>query len=134
LNDQPLAGKSILVLEDEFLIAMDVEQLCRDCGAGEVSIVRSLEEADRADCHATIDVAILDVMLGDRSTFDFARTLIEKGVPFLFTTGYSDPETLAAQFPGVEVVNKPYAGPDLIRALLDTLARQTGQPVVDPVT
>ena len=44
LVSQPLAGLRVLILEDEFLIAMDVEQLCRDHGAADVIILRRLED------------------------------------------------------------------------------------------
>ena len=67
-----LEGLQILVLEDEFLIAMDVEQLCRDHGALDVAVARSLEEI--ADGLA-FDAAIVDVLLGGVSTFDFAARL-----------------------------------------------------------
>lgn len=43
-----LDGLRILVLEDEFLIAMDVEQICRDYGASDVIIARTIEEAEAA--------------------------------------------------------------------------------------
>ena len=70
-----LEGLRILVLEDEFLIAMDVEQLCRDHGAVEVIVARSLEEiADGLD----FDAAIVDVLLGGVSTFGFAARLKER--------------------------------------------------------
>jgi DNA-binding NarL/FixJ family response regulator len=111
-----LAGMRILLLEDEFLIAMDVEQLCRDHGAHDVRIVRSLDElADDPDPRP--DAAIIDVMLGEGSTLPFARQLYETGVPFVFASGYSDHEEIFQAFPGVSVVGKPYSGDDLVKAV-----------------
>ena len=116
-----LAGMRILLLEDEFLIAMDVEQLCRDHGAHDVRIIRSLDEL-AADPEPRPDAAIIDVMLGEGSTLPFARQLYETGVPFVFASGYSDREEIFRAFPGVSVVGKPYSGDDLVKALAEARA------------
>ncbi len=117
-----LAGLRILVLEDEFLIAMDVEQLCRDHGAVDVSIIRSLTDLD-AHVATEFDGAIVDLMLGGVSTLDFAEGLTKGGVPFVFASGYSDLEEIGRRFPGVTLVSKPYAGDDLVRALASACGR-----------
>ncbi len=111
-----LSGLRILVLEDEFLIAMDVEQLCRDHGADDVAIARSLGELEAID-PAPFDAAIVDVMLGGASTLGFARELADRGVPFVFASGYTELKEMRDAFPSVEVVGKPYAGNDLIDAI-----------------
>lgn len=111
-----LDGLRVLVLEDEFLIAMDVEQLCLDNGAASVAIVRSLSEID-AQTTAAFDVAVIDLKLGGESTLDFARNLRRQGVPFVFASGYSDDMELAQDFPGAVLVPKPYSGADLVEAV-----------------
>lgn len=95
-----LDGLRILVLEDEFLIAMDVEQLCRDHGAGEVVVARDLAEIDDRKIATQFDAAIVDLMLGGTSTLEFAAGLRETGVPFVFASGYSDADEIKASFPG----------------------------------
>ncbi len=115
-----LEGLKILVLEDESLIAMDVEQLCRDYGAVHVAVVPSLEEiAEIPD----FDAAIVDVMLGGVSTFAFAAKLKEAGTPFVFASGYTDDAEVATLFPGVAMVAKPYSGKDLIEAVAAACGR-----------
>jgi CheY-like chemotaxis protein len=109
-----LEGLRILVLEDEFLIAMDVEQLCLDHGAQKVRVARSLDEAGE---DGEFDAAIVDLMLGGTSTFDFAETLKAAAKPFVFASGYTDNAEIATRFPGVALVGKPYSGTDLIEAL-----------------
>jgi DNA-binding response OmpR family regulator len=118
-----LDGLRILVLEDEFLIAMDVEQLCRDYGAVDVVIVRDLTEIDRQDAVARFDVVIVDLMLGGSSTLDFASQLREAGVPFVFASGYSDADEINASFPGTRLVTKPYSGDDLVGAVAEACGR-----------
>ena len=76
MRNFPLDGMRVLVIEDEFLIAMDVEQLCREHGATDVVIMRSLAELG-SDPFAgrSFDVAILDVMVSRGSTLEFAAKL-----------------------------------------------------------
>jgi DNA-binding response OmpR family regulator len=112
-----LKGLRILVLEDEFLIAMDVEQLCRDHGASDVEIRTTLDDLNEGDAPKGFDAAIVDVMLGGVSTLSFAQRLVELDVPFVFSTGYADDQEIVRMFPGVAVVGKPYSGDVLVSAV-----------------
>jgi DNA-binding NarL/FixJ family response regulator len=125
LSEKPLQGMRVLVMEDEYLIAMDVEQLCRDHGAEDVIILRKLEElgGNPIATHG-FDAAIIDIRLGGETTLDFARQLTEQRVPFIIATGYSESETLLETFPDVTVVGKPYAGDALIEAIRGAIERQ----------
>lgn len=114
MHDISLEGLRALILEDEVLIALDLEQLLRDLGAGEVIVARSLDDID-ADI--AVDVAILDLMLDGRSTVEFACVLFARGVPFVFATGHSDIADLVAGLPGVPVVGKPFSSETLIGAI-----------------
>jgi CheY-like chemotaxis protein len=117
-----LGGLTILVLEDEFLIAMDVEHLCLEHGATAVAIAGNLAEAPTA---FDFDAAVVDLMLGGQSTLDYASELRKRGIPFVFASGYGDREDLTARFPEVSVVAKPYAGNDLVEALAAAAARSS---------
>lgn len=114
MTSKLLDGLTILVLEDEFLIAMDVEHLCLEHGATAVAIASTLAEVPAA---FGFDAAIVDLMLAGHSTLDFAEELKRRGVPFVFASGYGNHEDLMFRFPRVPVVAKPYAGNDLIDAL-----------------
>lgn len=121
----PLDGLRILILEDEFLIAMEVEQSCRDYGAAEVRICRAIDEIDGATTGSfDFDAAVVDLRLGEATSHEFARALFDAGRPFVFATGYSDPLEMSASFPGVPVVTKPYLGSDLVEALADMVHRK----------
>lgn len=123
MSDLPLDGLRILLMEDEALIALDLEQLCRDSGADDVIVIRNLEEASQIDADP-FHAAILDVMLSGNPTVEFARTLTRQGVPFVFATGYSDREELFSEFPGTPVIGKPYVGSELVEALAGAIARK----------
>jgi len=120
--NQLLAGLRVLVLEDEFLIAMDVEQLCRDHGAENVVVVRSLDEIEPSFA-AEFDAAIVDLLLGGVSTLEFAARLRDGNVPFVFASGYTDNEEISRLFPDATLIGKPYAGDDLIEALAAACGR-----------
>lgn len=113
----------VLVLEDEFLIVLDVEQICRDHGAREVIIARTIEEAQGALDSGAFDAAIIDMMLGHESTLGFAQNLRARAIPFIFGTGYAETDEVAGLFPGVRLVGKPYADTDLVQALAATCGR-----------
>jgi DNA-binding response OmpR family regulator len=123
----PLAGFRILILEDEYLIAMDVEQLCRDHGAEDSILVGDLDEIEAGIVGQHFDVAVIDAMLDGRSTLDFARRLQERNVPFIFATGYDDASERFADFPGIPVVGKPYGGEELISAITEAIGRSRAQ-------
>lgn len=127
----PLAGYRILILEDEYLIAMDVEQLCRDHGAEDAILIGDLDALEAELAGRRFDVAVIDAMLNGRSTLDFARRLRERSIPFVFATGYGDAAERFADFPGVPVVGKPYGGRELIDAIALVVGRDTPQTTLE---
>ncbi len=122
MDSGALRGRRVLILEDEFLIAMDVEQLCREHGADQVAIVRNIAETEASGFGLEeFDVAIIDVMVDGRSSLDFAGRLRDSRVPFIFASGYPEEDGVFAGFPGIAVVAKPYAGQKLIGAIVEAL-------------
>lgn len=125
----------VLVLEDEFLIAIDVEQLCRDLGAGDVVIACRLAQVPGAISGSPFDFAVIDVSVGGESTLDVAARLRHANTPFVFATGYADTDVLFTAFPDVPVLSKPYSSGDFARAVQAVLgARCRAQAALDPST
>jgi len=87
-----LAGRRVLIAEDELLVAMEVAQTLRDLGCEVLGPAATVEEALRlAQAEAgTIDAAVLDVNLAGRPSFPAADILAGQGVPVVFATGYGD--------------------------------------------
>jgi CheY-like chemotaxis protein len=78
----------VLIVEDEMLVAMNIEDMLLEMGHEVAGIAGRLEPALALARDAAFDAALLDVNLaGDRS-FPVADLLIERGIPFLFATGY----------------------------------------------
>jgi CheY-like chemotaxis protein len=87
----PLADRSILIVEDESLVAMLLETILEDMGCRPVGPISNIDEAlsflnDEAE--PTLDGALLDVNVAGREVFPVAEALKARGVPFVFSTGY----------------------------------------------
>lgn len=109
------AGKTILILEDEPIIAMALEDMLLDSGAsvvvsGSVSHALTALEARHPDC------AVLDVNLHGSKSYPVAARLCELGIPFIFATGYGDAEH-PREFADCSTITKPYRMTDIRQAL-----------------
>jgi CheY-like chemotaxis protein len=119
---QPLAGTRCLVLDDDLLIALDIEQILQGAGAGEVTCVANLADAFAAVRNqAPFAVAIVDIDLGAEDSMMIAAALQERGVPFVFLTGVGGDDPRARQYPQAPVVDKPYQAGELLTALHQAL-------------
>lgn len=107
------ASKRVLVVDDEFLVALDIKRMLVDMGMEVVGPATSLKSAlELAEAEA-IDVAILDVDLGDG---EFVNTLIARGIPFALATGYSY-WAGNGQFADAICVRKPFTAEQMQQAI-----------------
>ena len=119
---RPLAGRRILLAEDEMMVALDLELALQDEGADVLGPAGDLQEGMRLlRGEAQIDAAILDVDLHGEDVFPVAEALQARGVPFLFHTGHGAREELQRRFGGVPVWTKPMLAEDLIDAVAGLL-------------
>ncbi|KQR69518.1 hypothetical protein ASG25_16750 [Rhizobium sp. Leaf384] len=88
--------KRVLVLEDNFIIAMEAEDILRTLGVETVDIATNVAQATQLVQDHVFDFALLDVNLGNETSFDFANILIARDTPFGFVSGYGE----SAMFPG----------------------------------
>ncbi|HUD92276.1 HWE histidine kinase domain-containing protein [Sphingobium sp.] len=117
-----LKGRHVLLVEDNMIIAMDGEDALRDLGA-EVMTAASVGRAREAIAIQPVDLAVLDFNLGNETSLPVADLLAERGIPFLFATGYGDGLELPARYEGVTLVKKPYSGATLAQALAPVIDR-----------
>jgi CheY-like chemotaxis protein len=111
----------ILLVEDEMLVAMNIEDMLLELGHEVAGIASRLEPALALAREGRFDLAMLDVNLaGDRS-FPVADLLIERGIPFLFATGYGL-DGIDERYRDRPVLQKPFRARDL-EAALEALAR-----------
>lgn len=115
----------VFLVEDQMLVAADVEIMLAENGVTNVTTAPSVEDAMKRLKNFTPDVAILDVNLGTGTSLPIAEELERRGVPFIFATGYSDRSVVPASF-SAPVVRKPYEAKALIGAVLRVLAARNG--------
>jgi light-regulated signal transduction histidine kinase (bacteriophytochrome) len=117
-----LTGQRILVLEDQSLIAMDAEETLRRLGVEEIYLSPTVADAEAVLHSQSLDAALLDFNLGSTTSLPIADALTERGIPFVFATGYGDGVMIPERFRDVPVVRKPVTEATLARQL--TLAKE----------
>ena len=115
-------GRRILVVEDEMMIAMLLEDMLADLGHTVVGVAGRLDSALDMARSTDADMAILDVNLSGEASFPVAHVLAERGLPFMFATGYGV-LGLEAPFQHTLTLKKPFELNDLSRALDQMKAR-----------
>jgi light-regulated signal transduction histidine kinase (bacteriophytochrome)/CheY-like chemotaxis protein len=108
---------SILIVEDQMLIALDLEAMLADEGLSKVVTTNSVKQAMVQIEASPPDLAILDINLGPTTSFEVAEELRKRGTPFLFATGYGEGAELPENFAGVPIVRKPYSRSAIAAAL-----------------
>lgn len=111
----------VLLVEDQMLIAMDVEASLQDHGLSDVTTTASAAEAIEKLNGTPPHVAVLDVNLGDETSIPVAEELMRRGIPFVFATGYGDGSMIPSTLSHVPIVRKPYEVADLIAAISSVL-------------
>ncbi|MGV7196470.1 response regulator [Xanthomonas axonopodis] len=120
--DNPLNGRRILVVEDDYLLAESLNDLLVEAGVRVVGPVGNVPEAlSLVASGQAIDGALLDVNVRGQAVFPVADALLERGVPFSFCSGY-DRYTLPQRFAHLSYCMKPY-NPRAITTLLSDQAQ-----------
>ncbi len=102
-----LAGRRVLVVEDEFVIALDMEQMLRRLGADTVDLAASLADALAAIERTPPALVILDLKLRADSTVPIAEALQVCAIPMIFVTGYGDLDSLPESLRCRPLLRKP---------------------------
>jgi CheY-like chemotaxis protein len=118
------AFSALLLVEDQFVIAMDAEAILMDFGVKSVDTAATVADALRVLKATTPDVCVLDVNLGQTTSLELAGTLAERNIPFIFATGYADSAIIPKALAGVPTVRKPYDGEQLKDALTKALTNR----------
>jgi CheY-like chemotaxis protein len=114
--DPDLAGRRVLVVEDEMLVAMLVEDILAQLGCTVVGPAARIAEALPMARSEALDCAFLDVNVAGERVFPVAAALAERRVPFVFVSGYGE-DALEAPFADRPALRKPFP-PSEIEAVL----------------
>ncbi len=120
-----LTEKKVLIVEDEAMIAFELEDVVMSRGAN-AAVCLDLETALEKVEAGEFDVAILDYNLGGRTVLPVADTLQRRGIPFLFNTAMADFVNLSARYNGALVCRKPANEAELVRLLVKLTGGQKG--------
>lgn len=120
-----LKGYNVLVVEDDFIVAFDMQTLLEEHGATVVGPAANLAEAHAAVTSGAVPIhaAVLDVNVNGQYVFSLAAELRRAGVPFVFATAYADDDRL---FPESLQAAPRLAKPVLPNALVGQLKRLLG--------
>jgi DNA-binding response OmpR family regulator len=114
-----LDAARILLVEDDFIILMELETVMTEAGAQIVGSCRTVEAALTMAMNGDIDAALLDIRLGQQTIAPVARCLRQRNIPFAFYTAQTQMDTSLAEWPESPVLGKP-APPS---AVVATVAR-----------
>lgn len=115
--DLILEGRRVLVVEDELLVAMDVDSVLRAAGCEVIGPATTPESAIALIERGQPEAALLDLNLGGKSALPVAATLRARGVPFLIVSGYGERHSRAPELEGAPRLSKPVSHRQLIDAL-----------------
>ncbi len=129
----PLDGLQVLIVEDETLVAMLIEEYLLELGCEIAFSASRVGKAMRGLQTCGIDVAILDVNVAGESISQLVETLVQRGIPFIFASGYGA-RGVDPRWSRSPVLQKPFTEADLRAALLASLEtkRQAVVPTCQP--
>ena len=117
-----LAGCRGLVVDDEFLVLMELEWMLGELGCDSVVTAGTVEKAIALTSLHKFDFAMLDVNLNGERSYPVADALIALSIPFVFTTGYTGmiANTIYRDRP---VLDKPYDFNTLVEAMINLVGK-----------
>lgn len=116
-NSSTLAGRRILVVEDEMLVAMSIENTLAAAGGQVVGLAPSVSRAlALIEETSPIDVVVLDMNLQGHSGIPVADACDEKSIPFLVLSGYGA-AALSGSTHTAPTLGKPFASEALVEAV-----------------
>ena len=125
--DKPLGGRSILIVEDDIVLATDLAALLTEAGCKAVLPTTSVASALSTIVHYVVDGAILDVNVQNEWVFPVAHALAAARVPFLFLTAYA-PDSIPPEHRERPLFRKPHAPGSLIGSLVQLLTPADAGP------
>lgn len=109
----------VLLVEDNMLIALDLEEILKGYGCRVVGPSMTVREALEVLDREEVDIAVVDYLLEDGEAAPLARALDDKGIPFAICTGAGEAE-LCTLYPNTPILGKPY-NPDDVSMVVNSL-------------
>jgi DNA-binding response OmpR family regulator len=119
MNSPALSARSILVVEEEPVVALQLEEHFRRAGAKVLAASTLMDTLHLAE-HPAVSAAVLNLQLGSDSTRRVCGRLADLGVPFMIHTRY-DASEASQKWPDVPIVSKPADSHDILRTVVEPL-------------
>ena len=117
-----LQGARVLLIEDDFLVALSIKQMLEEIGCTVVGPYATAEQANEALDGSDIDFGVLDINIRDGTSVPVANALRARSRPFIFVTGYRSPNImLPDDLRSAKRLSKPVNSKMLRTALLDEM-------------
>lgn len=113
---QSLSGKSVLIVEDEFIIGLMLRQEIASVGGTSIGPVNSVADALKEIESRVIHAAVLDAKLADGTSAELAACLAARQIPYVVVSGY-DKASLPKELSGAPFIAKPVSVPLLMEAI-----------------
>lgn len=119
----PLRGRTILIVEDAYLIALEAQRIVEEAGAERVLLAATVEDVrSTLAVEPKIDLCVLDLKLGEEDARPLISDIAARGVPVLVVTGFAS-TTVSS---GTPVLRKPYQESDLVEAIRFAVSPEIG--------
>lgn len=122
----PLHGARILVVEDDFLVRLEIETVLGQAGARVRACGTVADALAYVDAEA-LDAAVLDVRLGRETVAPVAHKLTDLGTPFVLYTGQVASDISTSQWPQAPIVAKPASPTVLLNAVIERMRQPVAQ-------
>ena len=128
MNKHLLSNKKVLVVEDEMLVAMLIEDMLGDLGCTAITVVADIEAALHCIALDEFDLATLDLNLNGARSYPVADCLMDRHIPFAFSTGYNA-GVVGAGYGDSPILAKPYSPSQLEAVMAELVARADSAPI-----
>jgi len=116
--EQTIAGRHILIVEDEFFVADSLKMYLESLDAVVIGPAASVDAAiELVATSDRLDWAVLDINLRGKKAYPVAEALSARGVPFVFMTGYGA-DSIPEPFASAPRCTKPFEIAQLVRLLV----------------
>jgi len=122
-HDPQLKDLRVLVVEDEALVALQLEDMLTELGCAVIGPASRVGQALELLGGEPVEVAVLDLNIAGELVYPVADELGNRGLPYIFVTAYGR-SGLTEPYRSRPVLEKPFARRELLRAILDTLQHQ----------
>jgi CheY-like chemotaxis protein len=118
--DNSLSGKRVLVVEDEIMVSWLLEDMLANLGCVVIGPAVRVDQALAIIESEPLDAAVVDLNLNGQISYPVADALAARGVPFVFSSGYSQ-DRLLEKYRGFPVLQKPFHRSELAEVLAKLL-------------